>query len=82
MESCLQSDSVQKQLRLLNETWLDHLENLAHHTADGDLPSAKHSIIAALLTLDVHCRDVTQSLLSNAVFSVNDFEWVRLVTSF
>lgn len=82
MESCLQGDSVQEQLRFLNETWLDHLENLAHLTADRNLPSAKYNVITALLTLDVHRRDVIQSLLSSTILSVNDFEWVRSVTSF
>lgn len=80
MESCLQDDSVQEQLRSLHKTWLRHIEDLACLTADRDMPSAKQSVIAALLTLDVHSRDVIQSLLSNGVLSGNDFEWVRLVT--
>ena len=80
MESCLQDDSVQEKLSLLYRTWLRHIEDLACLTADREMPSAKQSVIAALLTLDVHCRDVIQSLLSNGVLSRNDFEWVRLVT--
>ena len=40
-----------------------------------NLPPVKHMIIVALITTDVHARDIIEKLKENAVSSVSDFLW-------
>eukprot|EP00882_Tetradesmus_deserticola_P030456 GHRQ01034205.1.p1 GENE.GHRQ01034205.1~~GHRQ01034205.1.p1 ORF type:complete len:122 (-),score=39.90 GHRQ01034205.1:76-441(-) len=41
----------------------------------GDLSSLGRRLLAALITIDVHSRDIVGSLLAKATSNVNDFEW-------
>jgi dynein heavy chain len=41
----------------------------------GDLSNLGRRLLAALITIDVHSRDIVGSLLAKATSSVNDFEW-------
>jgi dynein heavy chain len=41
----------------------------------GDLSNLGRRLLAALITIDVHSRDIVGSLLAKATSNVNDFEW-------
>lgn len=51
--------------------------NLAANMASKDIPSFKVQSIEALLTIDVHSRDILTSLINNKITSPDDFEWTR-----
>jgi dynein heavy chain len=58
--------------------WLQlHVRQLAELTrlVHGDLSNLGRRLLAALITIDVHSRDIVGSLLAKATSSVNDFEW-------
>lgn len=40
------------------------------------------SALATLLTLDVHCRDVTEELLQKKTSHITEFEWIRHLRSY
>lgn len=41
----------------------------------GDLSHLGRRLLAALITIDVHSRDIVGSLLAKGTSSVNEFEW-------
>ena len=41
----------------------------------GNLDSVRRKIIVALVTTDVHARDIVESLVKESVSSTNDFLW-------
>lgn len=41
----------------------------------GDLSNLGRRLLAALITIDVHSRDIVGSLVAKNTASVNDFEW-------
>mmetsp|Transcript_20676 Transcript_20676/g.31607 ORF Transcript_20676/g.31607 Transcript_20676/m.31607 type:complete len:179 (+) Transcript_20676:658-1194(+) len=43
----------------------------------GQLTSLQRKIIVALVTTDVHARDIIEELKADNVSSVNDFKWVK-----
>ncbi|TPX75806.1 hypothetical protein CcCBS67573_g02914 [Chytriomyces confervae] len=43
----------------------------------GDLTKIQRAILGALITIDVHNRDIVQGLINAKVSSVNDFEWAK-----
>ena len=80
VEACLQSDSPGDALQELHSLWLEHLEELASLAAGvGEVPAHRQCVVASLLTLDVHARDVIQALRQRGVSSNQDFEWTRCV---
>ena len=42
----------------------------------GELTNLERATMGALITVDVHARDVVQNLVSSSVMQVTDFEWV------
>jgi dynein heavy chain len=49
---------------------------LTEHIRNG-LNSIQHKIIVALITLDVHARDIIDNLVSENVSSTQDFNWLQ-----
>lgn len=41
----------------------------------GDVSNLARRLLAALITIDVHSRDIVSSLLSKGTSSTGDFEW-------
>lgn len=41
----------------------------------GHLDPIKRSILVALITTDVHSRDIVETLVNEGVDSINDFNW-------
>jgi len=52
---------------------LEHLTEMVR----GQLTSLQRKIIVALVTTDVHARDIIEELKADNVSSVNDFKWVK-----
>ncbi len=82
MDSSLQSPLPRNQLVSLCETWEGYLEELAELITTGEASAVKQSVLAALVTLDVHARDVINTLAQdvNVGTAENNFTWVRSVT--
>lgn len=55
----------------LNESQLAQLTELVR----GKLTSLQRKIIVALVTTDVHARDIVEGLLKDNVSSIYDFGW-------
>jgi dynein heavy chain len=55
----------------MNETQLGQLTELVR----GKLTSLQRKIIVALVTTDVHARDIIEDLVKSNVQSVYDFAW-------
>jgi dynein heavy chain len=55
----------------MNETQLGQLTELVR----GNLSSLKRKIIVALVTTDVHARDIIEDLIKSNVQSIYDFAW-------
>jgi dynein heavy chain len=45
--------------------------------ANPDLPSLPRHILVALITTDVHARDIVQELWREQITSVDDFTWKK-----
>ncbi|KAI9348792.1 dynein heavy chain and region D6 of dynein motor-domain-containing protein [Zopfochytrium polystomum] len=43
----------------------------------GDLTKIQRAILGAVITIDVHNRDIVQSLVNSKVSGIGDFEWVK-----
>ncbi|XP_018331814.1 dynein heavy chain 1, axonemal-like [Agrilus planipennis] len=54
---------------------LDNLDQL-RQLVRGTLTYLHREIICALIVIEVHARDVTQSLVTSKVSNVNDFDWI------
>jgi dynein heavy chain len=55
----------------LNETQLGQLTELVR----GKLTSLQRKIIVALVTTDVHARDIIEDLVKSNVQTIYDFAW-------
>ncbi|TRY65354.1 hypothetical protein DNTS_005929 [Danionella cerebrum] len=69
MDSCLEGDHDHFQA-------LQQLNTLAA-LVRGNLPSLHRNIITALITIDVHARDIVTDLVKEKVDSSDSFEWQR-----
>jgi dynein heavy chain len=43
----------------------------------GELPDLKRRVIVALITVDVHARDIVEELKIEQVQSINEFKWIK-----
>jgi dynein heavy chain len=43
----------------------------------GNLPKLARAVLCALITIDVHGRDMVTGMVESKVDSVNDFEWQK-----
>jgi dynein heavy chain, axonemal len=57
---------------------LDQLTKLVR----GTLSPIKHKVIVALITQDVHSRDIVEQLLNEGVSNVNDFLWTQQLRNY
>lgn len=42
----------------------------------GKQTDIQRMMVEAIITIDVHARDVLQNLIDNKVTNVNDFDWI------
>ena len=73
---CLNASNPGNSLSSLYQLWVSHLNKLAHlvHT---HLELWQKEAVVALVTIDVHARDVVSLLITGGVHDVEDFDWVR-----
>lgn len=43
----------------------------------GELSDLKRRVVVALITVDVHARDIIEELKADQVSSVNEFKWIK-----
>ena len=78
MEACLSSgSSAQDSLMTLYHAWLSTLETSSRQLGEAGLEPVQRQLLASLLTLGVHDRDVVMTLRSQRVLDHRDFEWAR-----
>ena len=75
VETCLSSHSAVSCLKVHRQNYVATLASTA--ALLKTLPRTKRAVIAALLTLDLHNRDVFSTLLANKIASNTDFEWTK-----
>ncbi|RXN25582.1 dynein heavy chain axonemal [Labeo rohita] len=77
MDNCLEGDHDHYQA--LQEFEITNFERLNALAAlvRGNLPSLHRNIITALITIDVHARDIVTELVKEKVDSSDNFEWQR-----
>ncbi|KAI4873222.1 hypothetical protein NFI96_025127 [Prochilodus magdalenae] len=77
MDNCLEGDhdhfQALQQFELTNIERLNALAALVR----GNLPKIHRNIVTALITVDVHARDIVTELVKEGVDSSSNFEWQR-----
>ncbi|CAB4027440.1 dynein heavy chain 6, axonemal-like isoform X1, partial [Paramuricea clavata] len=77
LTKCLTSDGDrQEELKGAEQTSFQNLNKLAA-LVRGELPKITRSILCALITIDVHARDIVTGLVEAQIDSVESFEWVK-----
>ncbi|KAM4706665.1 dynein axonemal heavy chain 6 [Discoglossus pictus] len=78
LSQCLEgnSDDNLKSVSEFEKVNFERLNALAA-LVRGHLPSLHRSIITALITIDVHARDIVSDLVKAQVDSIDSFEWQR-----
>jgi dynein heavy chain len=69
-------DKVLEAVQGAEERCFQNLNKLAG-LVRGDLNKLQRSIITALITLDVHARDIVSNMVQKEVENINDFEWQK-----
>ena len=62
-------------LKLLKKKWVSYLNKLTFITRSG-LTKVERNKVVALITIEVHARDVVEKLAKLGTTSVTDFNWV------
>ncbi|KAJ3052746.1 Dynein heavy chain 6, axonemal [Rhizophlyctis rosea] len=73
---CLRSGDVGKALVAMKEKSVKQLFGLAG-LVRGELTKIQRAVLGALITIDVHNRDILQGLIDAKVTGLNDFEWTK-----
>ncbi|KAJ3068699.1 Dynein heavy chain 6, axonemal [Podochytrium sp. JEL0797] len=63
-------------LQKMKEKCISNLAGLAT-LVRGDLTKIQRAVLGALITIDVHNRDIMQGLINAKVAGLNDFEWSK-----
>jgi dynein heavy chain len=70
----LEYDDPWEELQEYNDTQMTELEDIVEKVR-GDLPSDTRKMINALITQDVHYRDIVSDLLMQENLSPDEFKW-------
>ncbi|XP_013362490.1 PREDICTED: dynein heavy chain 14, axonemal isoform X4 [Chinchilla lanigera] len=71
------SSHSKEELGKVHTTVLGHLEAASELVVLNTNNSRTKTVLGALLTLYVHCRDIVKDLLLKNIFNAEDFEWTR-----
>ncbi|PRP88057.1 dynein heavy chain 6, axonemal-like [Planoprotostelium fungivorum] len=74
--ACLNSDDPREALESLKELSIHQLSQLAE-LVRGELTPLKRGVIGALITIDVHARNILDDLIQKNVRSETDFGWTQ-----
>eukprot|EP00210_Caulerpa_lentillifera_P007994 g7633.t1 len=69
------ASNCSKALKLLKKKWIAYLNKLTTMTR-SELPELDRNKIVALITIEVHARDVIDQLIRANCSSLSDFQWV------
>ncbi len=78
MNLCFNHDNPHSQVKLMRDNMLETLNMLAKLVSSNLVPHRRMAI-NALLTIDVHNRDILNSMVENKINRRDDFEWTRSV---
>eukprot|EP00698_Gefionella_okellyi_P007651 TRINITY_DN186_c0_g4_i1.p1 TRINITY_DN186_c0_g4~~TRINITY_DN186_c0_g4_i1.p1 ORF type:complete len:3955 (+),score=1074.62 TRINITY_DN186_c0_g4_i1:43-11907(+) len=71
---CLSSSNPVAELKKFNEKSRKRLDDLAE-LVRGELTSIERRVIVALMTIDVHARDIVDHMVEEGISGLNDFGW-------
>ena len=74
--NCLHTTRPKDSLQCKRDKLVSVLHTLSQLVTLSLVPH-QHQTLEALLTIDVHARDVLDSLITNQVFQQEDFQWTR-----
>ena len=74
VEDSMKSDDVPGGLSAFLKINIDQLGEMSE-VVRGKLSSLERKIVVALITIDVHARDIVQQLVSENIYSNTDFGW-------
>lgn len=74
--NCLRTTRPKESLQSKREKLVSILHCLSQLVTSSLVPY-QHQTLEALLTIDVHARDVLDSMISNQVYQREDFQWTR-----
>lgn len=74
IEAILSSTSTETQMPAFLSENIAQLAELTDLVA-GDLTALQRRIVVALVTIDVHNRDIVQRLVQEGTSDINDFTW-------
>ncbi|KAJ3021047.1 UNVERIFIED_CONTAM: Dynein heavy chain 6, axonemal [Siphonaria sp. JEL0065] len=72
----IKTSDPNKSLQDMKQKCINNLAGLAT-LVRGDLTKIQRAILGALITIDVHNRDIMQGLITAKVAGLNDFEWTK-----
>lgn len=75
--NCLRTTRPKDSLQSKREKLVSILHCLSQLVTSSLVPH-QHQTLEALLTIDVHARDVLDSMITNQVYQQEDFQWTRL----
>ena len=73
---CFDQSDQRTALIQVQEKMMGHLSSLAS-LVSGNMPPHQTMSIEALLTIDVHSRDILSKMINNDVTKRDDFEWTK-----
>lgn len=73
------SSNSREKLEAVHKNLLGQMNNLAVLVTLNTSNLRTKAMLAAVLTISVHCRDVVTDLLAKNISSAEDFEWTRSV---
>ncbi|KAJ7369814.1 hypothetical protein OS493_036331 [Desmophyllum pertusum] len=74
--SCFRTSRPKDALQSKREKLVSVLHDLSQMVTSSLVPH-QHQTLEALLTIDVHARDVLDSMIANQVYQMEDFQWTR-----
>ncbi|KAI9190457.1 hypothetical protein H9P43_001891 [Blastocladiella emersonii ATCC 22665] len=76
VSAALTADNPVEALRQFKDTSIANLSQVAA-IVRGDLTKLQRAVLGALITIDVHARDILLEMLDNGVSSDEDFGWLK-----
>ena len=74
--SCFRNTRPKDALQAKREKLVSVLHSLPQLVTSSLVPY-QHQTLEALLTIDVHTRDVLDAMIANQVYQMEDFQWTR-----
>lgn len=75
VEAALEAPDSRRSLAAVGQECIDNLAELTRLIRSADLNPIQVKSVAALVTIDVHNRDIVQRLTAEGVASKDDFRW-------